>query len=172
MVTTGTLSENETKNANTEELFRKYGPMVLRRCRRILGDSCDATDAAQEVFVKALESKNALSAGVSSSLLWSIATNHCLNILRDKARRGGNFDGELLLEEIVCTEDMEARISCRSILRNLFSRHPQSSRTIAYLHLIDGMTLEETARMVNMSVSGVRKRLTALRETLGEMEGI
>jgi RNA polymerase sigma-70 factor (ECF subfamily) len=52
------------------------------------------------------------------------------------------------------------------LLRKLFDRHPESSRTIAMLHLVDGMTLEETAREMNMSVSGVRKRLAALRETL------
>jgi RNA polymerase sigma-70 factor (ECF subfamily) len=34
------------------------------------------------------------------------------------------------------------------------------------------MTLEETAREVKMSVSGVRKRLRALRNTLAELEGV
>jgi RNA polymerase sigma-70 factor (ECF subfamily) len=168
----GILGEGRAKTVDAEGLFRRYGPMALRRCQRILGDSEEAADAAQEVFVKVLERKNALAAGYPSSLLWRIATNLCLNALRDKARRGADADGELLLEKIACFDDIEAQVGHSGLLQKLFDRHPESSRAIAVLHLVDGMTLEETAREVNMSVSGVRKRLRALRETLGEMGGI
>jgi RNA polymerase sigma-70 factor (ECF subfamily) len=41
---------------------------------------------------------------------------------------------------------------------------------MATLHFVDGLTLEEVAREVGMSVSGVRKRLRALRATLVELE--
>ena len=34
---------------------------------------------------------------------------------------------------------------------------------MAILHYVDGLTLEETAKMMKMSVSGVRKRLALLR---------
>jgi DNA-directed RNA polymerase specialized sigma24 family protein len=40
----------------------------------------------------------------------------------------------------------------------LFGRHPESSRTIAVLHYVDGLTHEEVARRTQLSVSGVRKR--------------
>ncbi|GBU22851.1 RNA polymerase sigma-24 factor [Fibrobacteres bacterium R8-0-B4] len=171
----GSRSEDEgdkAENAGVGALFRRYGPMVLRRCRRMLGDGEAAADAMQEVFLKALENKKALSGGQPSSFLWTAATNHCLNVLRDSARRGGKRGGDTLLEKIVCIDDFEARSAVSAVLRKLFSRHPESSRAIAYLHYIDGLTLEETADAVNMSVSGVRKRLTALRETLEKMEGL
>ena len=51
----------------------------------------------------------------------------------------------------------------------LFDRHPESSRTIAVLHYVDGLTLEEVARQTGLSVSGVRKRLRKLRHMLTEM---
>jgi RNA polymerase sigma-70 factor (ECF subfamily) len=35
---------------------------------------------------------------------------------------------------------------------------------------VDGLTLEQTAREVGLSVSGVRKRLRGLRQTLQQME--
>ena len=41
---------------------------------------------------------------------------------------------------------------------------------MAVLYYVDGMTLEEVAREVGMSVSGVRKRLLGLRKSLQEME--
>jgi RNA polymerase sigma-70 factor (ECF subfamily) len=55
------------------------------------------------------------------------------------------------------------------LLDRLFGRHPESSRTIAVLHYVDGLTLEEVADEIGMSVSGVRKRLRALRASLTEM---
>jgi RNA polymerase sigma-70 factor (ECF subfamily) len=171
-ISTDVLSGERIDAAGAEGLFLKYGPMVLRRCRRILGDEDEAADAVQEVFMKLLENKTALTAEFLSSLLWRIATNHCLNALRDRARRGANADGESLLKKIACSRDLEAQAGSRGVLRKLFGRHPESSRAIAALHLVDGMTLEETAREVNMSVSGVRKRLRALRDTLSELEGV
>jgi RNA polymerase sigma-70 factor (ECF subfamily) len=38
------------------------------------------------------------------------------------------------------------------------------------LHYVDGLTLEQVAREVGLSVSGVRKRLRGLRRTLAAME--
>ena len=37
---------------------------------------------------------------------------------------------------------------------------------MAVMHHVDGMTLEQVARECGLSVSGVRKRLRRLRETL------
>ena len=55
------------------------------------------------------------------------------------------------------------------VLDWLFGRHKESSRTIAVLHYVDGLTLEEVARQTGMSVSGVRKRLRKLRRSLTEI---
>jgi RNA polymerase sigma-70 factor (ECF subfamily) len=162
----------QIQNLDTEALFRKYGPMVLRRCKQLLGDTERAADAVQEVFVKLLENRHGLKAQYPSSLLWTMATNHCLNKIRDCRRRGEEADGDSLLERIACSGDMAEKHGARSVLRKLFSRSPESSRAIAVLHLMDGMTLEETAREVKMSVSGVRKRLSALKETLAELETV
>ncbi|MDR2577870.1 MAG: RNA polymerase sigma factor [Chitinispirillales bacterium] len=167
---------NQTKSGvytpDTEALFRKYGSMVLRRCRLLLGDDNAAADAAQEVFVKIIENKHRLNAKYPSSLLFTMATNHCLNLIRDGKRHGEGADGESLLQRIACADDVEERQGHRDTLRKLFRRSPESSRAIAVFHYVDGMTLEETAREVKMSVSGVRKRLITLRKTLAELEGV
>ncbi|MCL2219239.1 MAG: RNA polymerase sigma factor [Chitinispirillia bacterium] len=164
--------ENGIKRVDAEELFDKFWPMVLRRCREMLGDAENAADIAQEVFVIVLEKQDSLHAGHPGALLWRMATNHCLKAMKSYASRYGAPDGDSLLERIASAEDVESEVVSRGVLRKLFRQHPESSRTIAVLHLVDGMTLEETARMVNMSVSGVRKRLRALKKTLAELEGV
>ena len=154
---------------DVEALSRQYGPMVLRRCRRLLGNEDEALDACQDVFVRLLEHRRALVARYPSSLLYRIATNVCLNRIRDRGRRPVDGD-DAKLAAIACAEAPGAGSEARLLLDRIFGRHPESSRTMAVLHYVDGFTLEEVAEQTRLSVSGVRKRLRKLRETLTEME--
>jgi RNA polymerase sigma-70 factor (ECF subfamily) len=74
------------------------------------------------------------------------------------------------LDKIACAAPAGAESDARMLLDWLFDRHPESSRTIAVLHYVDGLTLEQVAAEIGLSVSGVRKRLRRLRQTLTEME--
>jgi DNA-directed RNA polymerase specialized sigma24 family protein len=38
---------------DVESLYVTYGPMIVRRCSRLLGDEEAALDAMQETFVRA-----------------------------------------------------------------------------------------------------------------------
>jgi RNA polymerase sigma-70 factor (ECF subfamily) len=105
-----------------------------------------------------------------SSLLWNTATRLCLNRIRDKKRRGLDVDSSELLLNIACADDEQEGYEARGILAKIFSREQESTRTIAVLHYVDGMTLEETAEMVGLSVSGVRKRLRTLQARVKNLE--
>jgi RNA polymerase sigma-70 factor (ECF subfamily) len=162
---------------DVEALSRQYGAMVLRRCRRLLGSEDDALDACQDVFVRVLEHRRRLEDRYPSSLLYRMATNVCLNRIRDRGRRPSppghpldEVEREDLLASIASAEEPGAGSEARLILDWLFGRHPESSRTMAVLHYVDGLTLEEVARQTGLSVSGVRKRLHRLRQSLTEME--
>ena len=155
---------------DVENLYYRYGPMVMRRCRQLLRDEDQALDTTQDVFVQLLQHRRRLKAEYPSSLLYRMATNLCLNRIRNNRRRHETSGEEELLDRIADLEDPESRLEARSVLDYLFGRHRESTRTIAVLHFVDRMTLEEVAREAGMSVSGVRKRLRALRQTLIEME--
>jgi RNA polymerase sigma-70 factor, ECF subfamily len=126
-------------------------------------------DVCQDVFVRLLKNRHRLTDQYPSSLLYRIATNLSLNRIRDRRRRVEASE-DALLEQIAATEDPEARSAARSVLDRLFGKHPESTRTLAVLHYLDGLTLEQVAETAGMSVSGVRKRLRALRQTLAAME--
>jgi len=149
-------------------LSRRYGPMVFRRCRRLLGGEEEARDACQDVFVRLFERRHDLTTDYPSSLLYRMATNVCLNRIRDRERVPVTID-ERRLHTIACASDPGAASDARVLLDWLFGRHPESSRTMAVLHYVDGLTLEEVAAETGLSVSGVRKRLRRLREMLREM---
>jgi RNA polymerase sigma-70 factor (ECF subfamily) len=156
------------RDADVEALARRYGPMVLRRCRGLLRDEEEALDACQDVFVRVVEHRARLDARYPSSLLYRIATNVCLNRLRDSRRQPVTRD-EVLVAAIANAEEPGAASEARLLLARLFGRHPESSRTMAVLHYVDGLTLEEVAGETGLSVSGVRKRLRALRASLTGM---
>ena len=142
--------------------------MVMRRCRQLLKEENEALDATQDVFVQILKRRDRLEMTHPSSLLYRIATNLCLNRIRDRQRRA-TMPGDGFLERVAVLDDTEPRLEARSVLERLFGRHQESTRTMAVLHFQDGMTLEEVAGEVGMSVSGVRKRLRGLRVSLGEV---
>ena len=152
------------------KLYEAYAPMVDRRCMFLLKDEAEAKDMVQNVFLRVYERVESIDLSQPSSLLWNTATRLCLNRIRDKKRRGLDVDSSELLLSIACAEDDEGEMEAKGILAKLFSREPESSRTIAVLHYVDGMTLEETAREVNLSVSGVRKRLRGLQAKLKNLE--
>ncbi len=155
---------------NVEEYYRKYGPMVLRRCRKLLKDEDQSLEAMQDTFVQLIRYKDRLDDEAPSSLLYRMATNICLNKIRSSNRKP-EVSGDDLLSRIAGEEEPESRVTARNLLSRLFSREKVSTRTIATLHLVDGLTLEETAREVGLSVSGVRKRLRPLRGRLLEIQG-
>jgi RNA polymerase sigma-70 factor, ECF subfamily len=154
---------------DVESHYRRYGPQVLRRCRFLLRDESLALDAMQDVFVELLRYQDRLRSVAPSSLLHQIATHVCLNKLRGSRRRPEDPEDERVLQ-IAGAEDVEQRTLAQRMLDGLFGRVPASSRDIAVLHFVDGMTLEQTAAEVGMSVSGVRKRLRGLTAALEELE--
>jgi RNA polymerase sigma-70 factor (ECF subfamily) len=147
---------------DVEALYRQYGPMVLRRCRSLLRDEGDALDAMQESFVQVLRRRDRLSADYPSSLMYRIATNTSLNMLRSRRRRPSSPAGELILN-IAGTDDPETRVVERSLVEQVFAGERPDTREIAEARWVEGAPLEETASRAGLSVSGVRKRLATLR---------
>ena len=155
-----------------EGLYRRLGPMVLRRCRALLRNDVQAQDAMHDVFVALLRADARLAEEAPAGLLLRVATNVCLNRLRTSRRRPEHPDGELLLQ-IAAGGDDEGRAVARGLLGKLFGIDDPlaaSTATLAVMHLCDGLTLEETAREAGLSVSGVRKRLARLRGRLTALD--
>jgi RNA polymerase sigma-70 factor (ECF subfamily) len=153
----------EVEQVDVEALYRRYGPMVLRRCRQLLKNEDLAADAMQETFLRVLRHRKTLYASYPSSLLYRIATNVCLNMLRTNRRRPA-VSVDPLLDGLSGRERMEDRILDSFVLEQVFSHAKKSTRVAAEMHYLEGCTLQETAERVDLSISGVRKRLRALRE--------
>ena len=165
---------------DVESHYLRYGPMVLRRCRTLLRDPAKAEDAMQDVFVSLIRNEDRLRDEAPGALLLRVATNVCLNRLRGERRRpeDAHEDDDLALRIAQAEDgggDAESRTLARSVLGKLFGANDPlaaSTRSLAFMHLVDGMTLDEVARESRLSVSGVRKRLRGLKGRLAELEGV
>ena len=138
------------------ELYRSYGPVIYSRCRRLLGEDAAAEDATQETFMrvhrhldKAPDQREAL------GWIYRIATNYCLNELRNRKLRpeprlelpeGARGS----IEPLLCDRDLCARIVARA---------PEKLATVAWLHYVDGMEQEEVARVLGISRRSVVNHL-------------
>jgi RNA polymerase sigma-70 factor (ECF subfamily) len=143
---------------DVDAAYRRYGAMVLRRCRRLVRDEAKALDAMQDVFVNLLRAKERLDDSAPASLLMRMATNVCLNQLRGERRRPEDPEDAAVLA-IATAEEPGGRSVARLALGKLLGREPESTRVMAVLHLVDGLTLEEVGREVGLSAAAVRKRL-------------
>lgn len=150
-----------------EEYYTRYGPMVLRRCRRMLKDEQSAYDAMQEVFLKILSNHKRLTGTHPSALLYRIATNVCLNRIRDERKYAlsGYLD---ILHYMSFFGRSNDRISAQNLLEYVIEKEKESTRKIAVMYFINGMTIKEIAETMKLSISGIHKHLEILRRRIKE----
>ena len=138
------------------ELFERYGALVYRRCRSILGES-DAPDAVQEVFIRLVENGQAFRGECSpSTWLYRLATLYCLQRLRNHNRRTAKL--QLLQKD--ATERSTPRLDEHLSLMRLIHDESEETRLMVYLRYIDGLNLEEVAQVVGRSRKTVAQRLS------------
>lgn len=140
-----------------DDLYRRHRTTVQARCRRILGDRAAAEDAAHETFIKWQRSAPPVSDG-HEALRWMrrVATNHCLNQVRDRRFRAACHDDPVL---VATTKSFVDVLTERSVARWILENVPKSLRAIAWLHHVDGLDQQEVADLLGISRRTVTKRV-------------
>jgi RNA polymerase sigma factor (sigma-70 family) len=143
--------------------------MVFRRCKYMLRKSAYAPeDAAQDVFVSLLACKQKPDdmAKIKSveGLLWTIATNVCLNKLKAKKWKPGE-DLTVNEEEMYpAAGDDFKRVDANLLLEKILEEESEEVRSYVYMHYYDGMGYVEIAKTVGKSKTWVGKKLAAFKE--------
>src|SRR3954471_17519089 len=161
----------QSRTTDLRELYTRYGGSVYGRCQYLLKNKAKAEDAMQEVFAKALDQAGGFR-GESSPMTWliTIATNHCLNLLRAQrapwhAQFAAHETGRASRE----TESTGPHLfENREAVRQALSRVDPETQAVAIHYYVDEMTLEEVAAAVGRSVPTVRKRLENFAALSGE----
>ncbi len=80
-------------SAEFADLYRSHYRRVLGLCLRLLGQRAQAEEATQEVFVKAYRAMDRYDPAQSfAAWVLRIASNHCIDLIRRRAREPLGFD--------------------------------------------------------------------------------
>jgi RNA polymerase sigma-70 factor (ECF subfamily) len=130
-----------------EELFETHKSMVYRAAYRVAGNSSDAEDALQTVFMRLLRREDAPAEMRSpESYLRRAAVNAALDIVRAR-QAAKNLPLEDLPTPAACTELRELRQQLRTAIATL----PPKWAEIFTLRFFEGYSNPEIARMLGMS---------------------
>ena len=175
------ISEAKAGNyAAFEELVNRYEKKIYRLGMNITGNREDAEDVLQEAFLKAFEHLPEFRED-SRFYTWivRIAVNEALMKLRKRRTSrevpmedSSDENGEVLVREFADwkpnPEQVYARAELEEILQGGVKALPEGFRTVFYLRDVEGLSTEETADLLNLSVSAVKARLFRARLRLRE----
>jgi RNA polymerase sigma-70 factor, ECF subfamily len=145
------------------DIYRRYGPALLRKCERMLGNRPDAEDVVQGIFVDLYRKDKT---DVDLPYLYRAATSRCLNRIRDSRRRREllALHGEVLISAGPGVP--EAKAISVDLLVQLVGKLDKRSAEIMVYRYMDQMTGDEIASLLGVSRRAVTKRLTKIRVAL------
>src|SRR6516165_4402361 len=163
-----------------EELVRRYDRNVFRIAQHITQNREDAEDVVQDAFLKAYENLGQFQ-GQSKFYTWlvRIAVNEALmKLRRRRPERMVSLDEEVKTEDDSLPrevadwspnpEQQYTQGELRDILTRTIQGLPPGFRTVFVLRDVDGLSTEETAEALDLSVPAVKSRLPRARLQLRE----
>jgi RNA polymerase sigma factor (sigma-70 family) len=146
----GEAVENLSREGSIDELYHANYTAVLSMCARILRKREDAADAAQQVFVIALESLDlTLTRSAARAWLLTVARNHCLDLLRRRKRLGKAL--VTLGSDAGRGMDMESAVADRDFIGIVFKQLSRRERQALWHSAVESRPLADIAGRLRLS---------------------
>lgn len=162
------------------QLVEENAGRIYRLALRMMGNEADAEDVLQETFLSAFKSIDRFEARSSlSTWLYRIATNAALMRLRRNEPEQVSVDeplesddGDLIPRQFFdfccLPEDDLLRDEARVEMMRAVDKLSPTLRSVFILRDIEGLSTEETAEALDLSISAVKSRLMRARLKLRE----
>ena len=150
------------------QLVEKYQDSVINTCYRFLRNKEEAEEVAQDVFLKVYLSANTYQPKTKfSTWLFRIVVNVCLNQVRDKKK----FSFSQLEENLPAPTEEQPdksleREELKKLVKEAIDSLPENQRTVILLNQYEGFSYQDTAKILDCSVSAVESRLFRAKENL------
>lgn len=140
-----------------EQFFNRYQSQVYSLCYRLLGRAEDAQDATQSAFIKAFRSLPRFrgDSGVKT-WLYRIAVNEAMSLVRSRRNTAGLSDEPGPAPEPALVE----RLAVEQALTRITPDH----RAVLVLRFWEGLSYEEIAGVLQISLSAAKMRLHRARD--------
>lgn len=162
-----------------DELIVRYQERIYALVYHMTSNHEDATDLAQEAFLKAWKALRNFK-GDSSFYTWvyRIAVNHTLNHLKSRRQRTQhlslnnldfNAENDPGLVQLISDKTPRRDVNLRELgqhLNEAMMRLSEEHRTVVTLHDIQGMSHDEIAQILECNPGTVRSRLFYARQQL------
>jgi len=161
--------------AALSELYQSYFPRVYRYILARTGNTHDAEDLAEEVFMRVLEAIERFQwrEAPFSAWLFRIAHNAVISQRRKETARGktGPLTDGLPIDSDGPDELIERRLVLNEVMEAA-KRLPEAQRQVIALRFGAGLSVAETARAMNKGEGNVKviqhKAIGKLREMMGQ----
>jgi RNA polymerase sigma-70 factor, ECF subfamily len=154
-------------------LVDRFRPRVWAICYRLLSNEHDASDAAQEVFVRLfLHRKKFEGRSKYSTWVHGIAVRTCLTIRRGRGRRQRRetvTSDETIDQQTPGVEPQTEGLSLD--LMQMLDILDEEDRALLILKYAENYSHEELAEIFNLSISACKMRISRAREKIQERFG-
>ena len=162
------------------QLVEEHAGRIYRLALRMMGNEADAEDVLQETFLNAFRSIDRFEERSSlSTWLYRIASNAALMRLRRKEpeqisvdepleRDDGDLVPRQFFDFCCLPEEDLLRDEAVAEMNRAVEELPPTLRSVFILRDIEGLSTEETANALGLSVSAVKSRLMRARLKLRE----
>jgi RNA polymerase sigma-70 factor (ECF subfamily) len=157
------------------QLVMLYQSMAYNVAYRILSDPDAAADATQDAFVSAYKAMRKFRGGSFKAWLLRIVTNACYDQLRIKQRRPTDSLDNLpvdqdhvryLRDEAEAPDEFVERQELNQLIQAGIQTLPLEQRTVLVLSDIQGLSYQEVAEAMDLSLGTVKSRLSRGRAKL------
>jgi RNA polymerase sigma-70 factor, ECF subfamily len=174
------LGVKQGDEGSFELLLQRYRRPLCHFLNRMVRDSAQAEDLAQEVFLRVYRARREYEPSAKfTTWLFRIATNLALNALRDGRHRQSEIsldapaeteDGSEMKLDVpdgapVVEQELVDRVRVAQIRRAIFAL-PEKQRAAVLLHKYQELDYDEIARILGCSVSALKSLLFRAYEAL------
>jgi RNA polymerase sigma-70 factor (ECF subfamily) len=158
------------------ELVELYQSPIYRLCYRMLGESIEAEDAAQETFLRAYRHLDCFDPGRSfRTWLFSIASHYCIDCLRRRRPLALPLEAEAasrshsLIEAGPGPEGLALLKEDTVEFQSLLARLAPRDRDVIMMHYWGALSYDEIAQATGATTEAIKSRLHRARATLAKM---
>ena len=159
------LPDQSLKASSFTELYRNHAREVYRFALYLSGDPALAEDIVSEAFLRIWDSVAVVRMESVRGYLFTIARNVFLHDLRRKRKQDPLGDNHRVAETVV--REIESKEDLRDTLAVLQTL-PETDRAALLLRAQEGVSYEEIARVLGISLSSAKVKIHRARLRLAE----